>query len=53
VADDAIRAKIRAPLEKAATVPQGLPRASDAEIVSLHSMLDKLHYVPLHPPNPA
>ncbi len=51
--DEAIRAKIRTPLEKAATVLQGLPGGDDASGEWLFWMLDGLHYLPLHPPNPA
>jgi uncharacterized protein (DUF1800 family) len=51
--DDAIRAKVRTPLEKAATVLQGLPRAIDPPPEAVAWMLDKLAYLPLHAPSPA
>jgi uncharacterized protein (DUF1800 family) len=51
--DEAIRAKVRTPLEKAATVLQGLPRVADAPPETVSWMLDKLAYLPLHAPNPA
>jgi uncharacterized protein (DUF1800 family) len=51
--DEAIRTKIRTPLEKAASVLQGLPRSEQDSLSWLHWILAKLHYVPLHAPNPA
>lgn len=53
VSDASIRAKVRTPLEKLASVLQGLPRSTDAADEWMYWMLDKLHYLPLHPPNPA
>ncbi len=55
LSDEAIRSKIRTPLEKAASVMQGLPRPDqDEDALSwLHWLLGKLHYVPLHAPSPA
>jgi uncharacterized protein (DUF1800 family) len=53
VSDDAIRAKIRTPLEKAVTVMQGLPGSGEVTGDWLFWMLDQQHYLPLHPPNPA
>ena len=53
VSDEAIRAKVRSPLEKAATVMQGLPAAIDEEPGSITWTLDKLAYLPMHPPNPS
>jgi len=53
VSDEAIRAKIRTPLEKAASVLQGLPRSEDDALSWLHWVLTQLHYLPLHAPNPA
>jgi uncharacterized protein (DUF1800 family) len=53
LSDEAIRAKIRTPLEKAASVLQGLPRSEDDALSWLHWVLAQLHYLPLHAPNPA
>lgn len=53
VSDDAIRAKVRSPLEKAASVLQGLPRSDDEDPGSIAWTLSKLDYLPMHPPNPA
>lgn len=48
--DAAIRAKVRTPLEKAATVSR-LPRAVDVQPEAIAWMLDKLAYLPFHAPN--
>jgi uncharacterized protein (DUF1800 family) len=53
VSDEAIRAKVKSPLEKAATVMQGLPPAIDEDPASITWTLSKLDYLPMHPPNPA
>jgi uncharacterized protein (DUF1800 family) len=53
VSDEAIRAKVRTPLEKAVTVMQGLPRSADMTGDWLYWILSKLRFVPLAPPNPA
>ncbi len=53
LADEAIRARVRTPLEKAATLLQAFPLAADASLESLVWVLAKLHYLPLHPPNVA
>jgi len=51
--DAAVRARVRSPLEKAATVLQGLPRSDEEEPASIAWTLAKLDYLPMHPPNPA
>ena len=51
--DAAIRARIRTPVEKLATVLQGLPRAVDVTSEAIPWMLDRLGYLPFHPPSPA
>ncbi|MCP4305448.1 MAG: DUF1800 domain-containing protein [bacterium] len=53
LSDEAIRAKVRSPLEKVATILQGLPLAEDNDPSSVHWILNKLNYLPLHAPNPA
>jgi uncharacterized protein (DUF1800 family) len=53
VSDAAIRARVRSPLEKVATVLQGLPRSDEEEPASIAWTLAKLDYLPMHPPNPA
>jgi uncharacterized protein (DUF1800 family) len=51
--DEAIRAKVRTPVEKAVAVLQGLPPSPDASGDWMFWILEKLSYLPLHPPNPA
>ncbi|MGF1666454.1 MAG: DUF1800 family protein [Acidimicrobiia bacterium] len=53
ISDEAIRSKVRTPVEKAVTVMQGLPPLGEVAGDWLFWMLDKLHHVPLYPPNPA
>lgn len=53
VADEAVRCRVRTPLEKAATLLQGLPRDPDYPPEDLFWLLERLHYLPLHPPNVA
>lgn len=53
VSPEAVRAKVRTPLEKLATLVQAFPLAPEASFADGVWMLQRLHYLPLHPPNPA
>lgn len=57
VADPAIRAKVRTPVEKVVTVFQSFPRVADLTAEDfgwiLYDVFDRLGYLPLRPPNPA
>jgi uncharacterized protein (DUF1800 family) len=53
LSDEAVRSRIRTPLEKAATLLQAFPRGDELAVTDLTWVLGTLHYLPLHPPNPA